>query len=359
MRSLFLTLAIFLSARSLGLAITIPTVPVNNAGNAADATGYGAVSYDYRIGVTEVTNAQYAAFLNAKAASDPLALYDPNMSSGLGGITRSGIDGSYAYAPIAGRANLPVNYVTWYDAIRFANWMNNGQGNGDTETGAYTLLGGTIVPSNGPSITRNPGATWVLTSENEWYKAAYFNPASNSYFAYPTSSNSVPVAGAPPGGSNSANYNFAVGDLTRVAAYVNSESPYGTFDQGGNVWEWNESLDFGSFRGIRGGAWYDIPAFLQASVRGYGGAGDSGSNLGFRVAIVPEPTTSALLGVALLVLGGLSLRRKRKGDITGSVENLLSPEEHDIVSERLEHQRAALAPVGVGVDRRETKRGHH
>ena len=75
-------------------AVTIPTVPVGNLGNAADPlTGnlYGSVSYDYRIGTTEVTNAQYAEFLNAKAASDPLALYNTNMGSDArGGITRSG-----------------------------------------------------------------------------------------------------------------------------------------------------------------------------------------------------------------------------------------------------------------------------
>ncbi len=71
----------------------------------------------------------------------------------------------------------PVNYVSWYDSIRFANWLNNGQGTGDTETGAYTLLGGTPTPSNGVSITRNAGATWFLPSEDEWYKAAYHQPA--------------------------------------------------------------------------------------------------------------------------------------------------------------------------------------
>ena len=60
---------------------------------------YGGVTYDYRIGTTEVTNAQYAAFLNAKAASDPLALYNTSMGSDArGGITRSGVSGSYTYA---------------------------------------------------------------------------------------------------------------------------------------------------------------------------------------------------------------------------------------------------------------------
>src|SRR6185295_16310335 len=100
-------------------------------------------------------------------------LYNTSMGSGseFGGITRSGSSGSYTYSAIAGRENMPVNFVSCFDAIRFANWMNNGQGSGDTESGAYTLLGGTATPSNGFTVTRNAGATTFLTTEDEWYKA--------------------------------------------------------------------------------------------------------------------------------------------------------------------------------------------
>jgi len=48
--------------------------------------------------------------------------------------------------------NKPVNLASWYDSIRVANCN---QGLGDTETSAYTLLGGMDTPSNGLSITRN------------------------------------------------------------------------------------------------------------------------------------------------------------------------------------------------------------
>jgi sulfatase modifying factor 1 len=221
---LFLVCAGFFLAPQSASAVTIDTVPVGNVGNANDpATGFGGVSYDYRIGTTEVTNAQYAAFLNAKAASDPLGLYNTSMGGGgFGGITQSGTDGSYSYATIAGRENMPVNFVGWYDSIRFANWLNNGQGSGGTETGAYTLLGGTPTPSNGLTITRNTGAKWFLTSENEWYKAAYHknDGVTANYFAYPTSSDAVPTAEAPPGGNNSANYGLLVANLTNVGAYT-------------------------------------------------------------------------------------------------------------------------------------------
>jgi len=79
---------------------------------------------------------------------------------------------------------MPVNYVSFYDALRFANWINNGQGSGGTEVGAYTLLRGTATPSNGATVTRNPSPTIAVTSENEWYKAAYYSATSASYFDY-------------------------------------------------------------------------------------------------------------------------------------------------------------------------------
>lgn len=310
--------------------ITIPTVPVGNPGNAADPlTGnlYGSVSYNYRIGTTEVTNAQYAAFLNAKAATDPLALYNTNMGSDArGGIARSGVSGSYTYAPKTNMADKPVNYVNWYDSIRFANWLNNGQGAGDTETGAYTLLGGTPTPSNGLSITRNPGATWFLTSENEWYKAAYHQPAAeggdaDSYWLYPTASNSAPtiatadlVGNISNPGANVANYlsgadwNAQNGNLTTVgSAGPLSESFYGTSDQGGNVFEWNEALIDGSTRGLRGSSFIFFHAgALQSLGWGNGVPMAEYVDIGFRVATVPEPSTAvlAMVGCGLMLWWG-------------------------------------------------------
>src|SRR5438552_534948 len=91
------------------------------------------------------------------------------MGSGLGGIAQS-CSPSRTYSVISGRGDMPVNNVSFFDALRFANWMNNGQGSGDTETGACTLLGGTPTPSNDGTVTRNGGAIIVLTSESEWYK---------------------------------------------------------------------------------------------------------------------------------------------------------------------------------------------
>jgi formylglycine-generating enzyme required for sulfatase activity len=299
-------------------AVTMAWTPIGNPGNACDSqpdgaggTGcYGAVGYAYQIGTYEVTNAQYAEFLNAKAPSDPYGLYtngsDPNHPT-IDGISRSGSSGSYSYSAVAGRENTPVTSVSVFDAMRFANWLNNGPGSGDTETGSYTLLGGTAIPSNGYTVTRNDNAAIVLTSENEWYKAAYYDASSASYFAYPADSNAQTVCSTPTTAGNSANCFNAVGSPTNVGSYAGSASPYGTFDQGGNVWEWNETRPGPYERGLRGGGfYYSFPSDLAASYRSSDEAGVEYFDAGFRLAMVPEPGTGLLVIAGLL---GLAARR--------------------------------------------------
>jgi sulfatase modifying factor 1 len=320
MRRLLVLVALLVVA-ALGVAlpasaVDIEWVYVGNPGNPPDTAtnclppfvgspDCGSVPYAYYISKYEVTNAQYAEFLNAVAASDPLEFYstDMNDDATFGGITQSGMSGSYTYTVKAGFENKPVTFVSFYDALRFANWLHNGQGSGDTDTGAYTLLGGTATPSNGPTVTRNPGAIAFLTSENEWYKAAYYSPG-GTYFDYPTGTDTATGCVAPASDTgNSANCFRAVGALTDVGAYGLSASPYGTFDQGGNVGEWNEQILLGPFRGLRGGSWQDNAGVLPASVPGIWGSAYEGSNFGFRVAsLVPEPAQ-----VLLVLTGGLVL----------------------------------------------------
>lgn len=275
-------------------SVTIDWVTVGNAGNAADTTGYGAVAYEYQIGKYEVTNAQYGAFLNAKASADSYGLYNTSMSTY--GITRSGSSGSYSYSVTGALANRPVVYVSWYDAARFSNWLANGQGNGDTETGSYTLNGATTSGI----ITANAGATIYVPTEDEWYKAAYYNGATGSYSLYPTG-NSLTTADA--------NYGRSVGSSTDVGAYSGDPSFYGTFDQGGNVWEWNDAV-IGSSRGLRGGSWFNADLSLAAQTRPpYGEAqSEEAPTLGFRVASVPEPSAMVL---TILASGVMLTRRKR------------------------------------------------
>lgn len=323
-------------------AVTVLTVPIADPGNAADTrsntAGFGSVGYSFRIGKTEITNAQYAEFLNAVAASDPLGLYNGEMGSRtVGGIVRSGASGNFNYsvkAPALGGTytyeDKPVVEVSWYDAARFSNWLHNGQlvgveGPGTTETGAYTLLGGTPTPSNANSITRNPNARWWVPSENEWYKAAYYYPITHSYYDYPTGNNSVPNNNPPSFDTgNSANfYNGAYTNgnpnypLTNVGAYTLSPSRYSTFDQGGNVFEWNEIHNGTPFSPVRGGAWTVASYNLNASTRYDDGAEFELVDVGFRVASVPEPASISLCfgGVAIMLL--MSRRVLCQGSLTG------------------------------------------
>jgi hypothetical protein len=202
---------------------------------------------------------------------------------------------------------MPVVYVSLFDGMRFANWLHNGQGSGETEDGAYTLLGGTPTPSNWLGAYRNLGAIAFVTSEDEWYKAAYYDPLSASYFDYPTASNAPTVCAAPGVAANRANCNSVNGGLTAVGSYSSSQSPYGTFDQGGNVSEWNEAAGY-SYRGMRGGGYQSGTSILRAAERGYAVPWTETGSLGFRVASIPEPGTGLLLMAGLASLA--TLRRR-------------------------------------------------
>jgi formylglycine-generating enzyme required for sulfatase activity len=216
--------------------------------------------------------------------------------------------------------------------MRFTNWLHNGQPTGPqnentTEDGAYRLNGGTI-DAELFAVTRKPGARWWLPNEDEWYKAAYHSNdgATGNYWDFPNGTDSLPDNNRPSDDTgNSANFldgNFTTGDsnypLTDAGAYKLSRSPYGTFDQGGNVWEWIDTVgDFGE-RGIRGGAWNSPDAYYGL----FAGRSDILGNLaresdyiGFRVAkfAIPEPSSLFLSNLAIaLVL------RSRRRDLFGS-----------------------------------------
>jgi formylglycine-generating enzyme required for sulfatase activity len=291
--SLFLLTARALPATA---TVTIDYVSVGNPGNAADSTGYGAVAYAYQIGKYEVTNAQYGAFLNAKGVSNSNGIYNSSMTST--GITQTGSSGNFSYSVTSGFENKPVVHVSWFDAARFTNWLHNGQGTGSMETGAYTLNGATSG-----IILANAGAQVYIPTENEWYKAAYFNGANSTYSLYPNGQNTITTADA--------NYDYEIGSTTDVGSYSGDGSSYGTFDQGGNVWEWNDAVISGSSRGLRGGSFYDSEDVLRSSSGLDSDPSFEDSNVGFRVASVasvPEPTSVLLTTLA----GGMMLIRRKR-----------------------------------------------
>jgi len=322
-----------------GLA-SLETVPVGDPGNVGELSGEslpggagpdricGAVSYNYRIGRYEVTAGQYTDFLNAVGGIDTYGLYHTDQWSSTYGCKIERYSGSgtignpYKYRVSADYANRPVNYVSWGGAARFANWLHNGQPTGvqnlsTTEDGAYFLNG---VTSNADLllVNRRSGWKWAITNEDEWYKAAYYKGGSTNsgYWDYATSSDNMPSnvlsnPSADPG--NNANfYDYSNGYTidspyyrTNAGDFENSDSPYGTFDQSGNVEEWNESI-MGLHRGLRGAS-FSYGGFFPASVRDCFYPGSGYYNVGFRVVEVPEP-----LSLAIMALGSLGLIRRRK-----------------------------------------------
>ncbi len=317
-------------------------VTVGNPGNTPDTavmvqdgtTGYGAVNYTYDIGKYDVTLNQYATFLNAVATSDPFGLYNPEMATipNIAGISRNGLEGGYTYSVI-GDGQRPVTYVNWFAAARFANWLENGQPFGlgevaaSTEKGAYNLNGATAG-----IFFRNPDATYWIPSENEWYKAAFYDPTLNAgsggYWTYATRSNSLPgnVVGNLPNQANfplqigttqyimsvtqSTYYDFGTNYLSPVGAFTDSASYYGTFDQAGDVYQWNDGVINSQGRGLRGGAWNNTYDGMESTYRANGAPYDTGNNIGFRIATVPEPSLPALTSVGLAVLATMRLRRR-------------------------------------------------
>ncbi len=338
--------------------VVVETITVGNVGNAGQWSGIsygveindfdsgaganrlcGAVDYTYEMGKYEVTAGQYTEFLNAVAATDSYGLFNTTMASlaqyqeGCN-IQRSGSSGNYSYSVDSNWADYPVNYISWSDAARFANWMHNGQPTGQqdlntTEDGSY-LLNGATSHDDLKDVTRKSGATWVLPSEDEWYKAAYHknDGDTGNYFGFPTSSDELP-GNEVDGGVNSATYFDYVGNdytvsgapwRTEVGAHINTQSPYGAFDMAGNVAEWTDTIQqSGQYTGrnVRGGQWefhdYEGPLEMHSAYRFIGDSGDYsgttnfyGKERGFRLAFVPEPTTFVLLS-----LGGLLATRRR------------------------------------------------
>jgi sulfatase modifying factor 1 len=329
------------------MATPIDWVRVGNPNNPADSTGFGTVGHIFDIMKFEFTNAQYAEFLNAidPQGTNPNGVYFATMATGkIGGITNAGtVDGS-RYVVRTNKADKPVSYVTWFDAARVANWLHNGAQtyatsdateNAPQNVGAYTL--GTVTSGN--TVAKNPGALYWVPTENEWYKAAFYNPTLNDgaggYTLYGNGFNETPAAvtansvgdgSAGPTGNSATWQSAAVwagnppssgtsSNVTTVGTNGGS-SYYGAFDMSGNLTEWNSLTgEVGENAGWRGGQWSVSLAnsvILSSGGRFDVGPGFDNSNVvGFRLVAVPEPSA----GICLLsgVIGvGYWMRRRRK-----------------------------------------------
>ncbi len=277
-------------------------VPVNDVNNTADTTGYGDVGYAYSIGKYEVSQNQW----DAAQAHDP-------------GIGAAGAHSGDQPASTTSRTEA------WNNAARFANWLTTGS----ADSGYYS--DGTSYdasPTHGLShkaYADQYGTTYFVPTENEWYKAAYYDPGAG-YYLYPTGSDNVPTAVLSGTDAGTAVYNGDDATPTAPASVFQSGglSPYGTMGQGGNVWEFNEGAwtptSGPADRGRRGGFWGEGGSTAKPLMNTATGAMDGtstdgasaeGNRHGFRISVIPEPAS-----ITMLLMGAVAAllwRRRPNG----------------------------------------------
>jgi formylglycine-generating enzyme required for sulfatase activity len=271
-------------------AFTLEFNSIGDAGNAAGGSGYGSVIYDYRMSTAEVSESVLQHAVNA----------------GLTGVTGGAWTGEQ-----------PAAFIDWFEAAAFVNFLNTDRG----FTRAYDLswdgnnwsmnlwTSAEAWQMGGENLYRNKDAFYFLPSENEWYKAAYYQGGGTNagYWNYPTQENTAPAA-------------VASGILAGTAVYDGQSAPAGVFangglsaygirGMGGNAAEWTESAWDGlnnssnEDRTVRGGDWFGAADQLGSSYRDINAPLYESDFIGLRVASVPEPST-----VALILLAGVAAR---------------------------------------------------
>lgn len=147
----------------------------------------------------------------------------------------------------------------------------------------------TVTPTVSPSNTATPTVSPTVTASN-----TVTPTVTKTNTPTPTNTVTQTVSSTPqsifPIGANSANFNNCAdwnlqnGNVTTVGTN-GGPSSYGTYDQSGNVFEWND-LDntTNSARGLRGGAWGIFASDLSSSDRNTTGTSSESNIIGFRIA---------------------------------------------------------------------------
>ena len=159
------------------------------------------------------------------------------------------------------------------------------------------------------AIVRNP-TEWAnggiaLASLDEWYKAAFYNGDTQSYYTY-AGSNTIPVSGV------DANFVGGGNRTVEVGSFDHFTSFYGTLDQNGNLWEMTDTVNFTGELYRRGGSYNAAGTTLQSGGSAVITLDGEGSNLGFRVVSlqpIPEPSTYAAIFGALALAFAAYRRR--------------------------------------------------
>ncbi len=295
-------------------------VTIGDAGNPPDTSGTpriaGGVRYPYAIGKFEVSRE---------------IITTANSAAGLG-ITLEDM----SWAEGGTRPQLPAT-LTWNEAARFVNWLNQSQGYpmaykfatqpGDPRYSAnenLQLWTSADVGYDSFNRFRNTQARYVLPSIDEWYKAAFYDPeagqGAGAYWDYPTGSNRTPTPVRRGTDAGTAVYlqNEQIGPADVEDA--GGLSPYGVMGMGGNVWdmlETDESDNNGindnpeGLRATRGGMWSTRrESDLSKQAAGKIGPRWESPELGFRVVSIPEPSLDGVFFSVTLSIVGMWLVRR-------------------------------------------------
>jgi len=228
----------------------------------------------FRMSKYEITNAQYAAFLNAKSiGSNGLYAAGAYPTQALIYASSGSYDWGLHYTgsqwiPVAGCENKPVIYVTWPGATEFATYAG-----GALPTEAqweYACRGNTITPFNTGNC--------LSDAQANYYWGYPYNTCTNTITTYP-------------------------GTTQAVGTY--SANAYGLHDMHGNVWEWcsdwydkdyykhspqnnPENTNNGSARVLRGGSWGSGESYCRVAYRGNSCPAYRYGYYGFRLVLVPD-----------------------------------------------------------------------
>jgi formylglycine-generating enzyme required for sulfatase activity/serine/threonine protein kinase len=210
-------------------------------------------------GVTEVTQSQYQTVMGD----------NPSWFSPSGG-------GKVADRPTG---QLPVEYVSWFDAVRFCNALSKEDG-----FDAYYDIRGHDVRIRDPK-----GLGYRLPTEAEWEYACRACTSMRYYFG-----------DDPAGLGDFAWYRGNSSGLTHLVRQ-RARNKFGLYDMHGNVWEWCWDHCDGDFDGrspaanphgpsgapylvIRGGGWLDDPHGCRSAIRLRRDPAFRSPRVGFRVA---------------------------------------------------------------------------
>ncbi|MGB8645685.1 MAG: SUMF1/EgtB/PvdO family nonheme iron enzyme [Anaerolineae bacterium] len=252
-----------------------------------EASEYAKLTRPYYIARYPTTNAQFDAFVE-----DPQGYRQAQWWTRSGLQWRKDRQGPKKFGGVFDLPNHPVVYVTWYEAVAFANWLNDRlQATGGRSQNSILRL---QVWEKGSIVTRDldPGQFQVrLPTEAEWEKGARGTEGR----IYPWGANPDP---------NRANYgDTGLNTTSAVGAFPGGTSPYGVLDMSGNVWEWcatqwtdnyenyahheKNELEGDAPRVWRGGSFFYSRDYVRCAARLGRDPDLLPYNMGFRVALSP------------------------------------------------------------------------